>query len=88
MVTEQEHQRAIAKAEAELQVDVFLGILQERYGLQAGEIREILDDIRWVRGYRSGTIRAQRAAVVSVFALVLAGLASALWEGIKQSLRR
>lgn len=87
MATEQERQDAIVRAEAELQVEAFLGILQDRYNLKPAEIHEILDDLRWVRKYRDGVTRVQWAATLGVIALAVSGLVAALWEGIKQVMR-
>ena len=87
MVSEQERQNAIARAEAEIQVEAFLGILQDRYDLKSEDIREILDDLKWVRRYRTGVIRIQWTATLGILAVAISGLVAALWKGLIASIR-
>ena len=87
MVTKEQRDDAEARIQAELQVEAFLDLLQKRYGFQSADIPQILDDMRWVREHRTGINRVSWSIALGILALALSGIASALWEGIKHTVR-
>ena len=83
MVTEQERQNAIARAEAEIQFEAVLA----SHNIKLEDLQEIIDNSKWVTGLRTGVIRVQWATALGILALAVSGLMAALWEGIKHSMR-
>jgi len=69
---------------AEKQVEAFIEILRFRYGLTEADIPEILDTAKWAVKHRSRIDKAIGFAVISIIGLIVAGVAAALWEGLKQ----
>lgn len=70
---------------AALQVDAFVEIVSRRYGITPADI---VETVRWVRERRAATERMRNFATASLLGTVLAGLLLALWEGVKDLLRR
>lgn len=87
MVTKQEKDDAERRVEAELQVEAFLDMLQRRYGLKPEDIPAILDDMRWVREHRHGINRVSWSVALGILAIAISGVAAAVWEGLKHTLR-
>ena len=76
------------KEEAVQLVDAFLEILRHRWGIKEEDIPQLLEDIRWLRSQRAGMRRLSWTIVLAVVTSAVAGLSLAIWEGIKQVLRR
>ena len=87
MVTKQEKEDAERRVEAELQVEAFLDMLQRRYGLKSEDVPAILDDLRWVREHRHGINRVSWSVALGILAIAISGVAAAVWEGLKHTLR-
>jgi hypothetical protein len=87
MVTKQEKEDAERRVEAELQVEAFLDMLQRRYGLKSEDVPAILDDLRWVREHRHGINRVSWSVALEILAIAISGVAAAVWEGLKHTLR-
>ncbi len=87
MVTKQEKDDAERRGEAELQVEAFLEMLQRRYGLKPEDVPAILDDMRWVREHRHGINRVSWSVALGILAIAISGVAAAVWEGVKHTLR-
>lgn len=87
MTTSKERTDAEYRIQAEIQVGAFLDILQKRYGLEPNDIPRILDDLRWLREHRTGINRVSWSVALGILALALSGVATALWEGIKHTVR-
>lgn len=87
MVTKQEKDDAERRVEAELQVEAFLDMLQRRYGLKSEDVPAILDDLRWVREHRHGINRVSWSVALGILAIAISGVAAAVWEGLKHTLR-
>jgi len=82
-----EHDATERRISAELQVEAFMDLLQKRYGLKSEDIPSILDDLRWVREHRTGINRITWNVALGILTLAIAGLATAMWEGIKHNIR-
>lgn len=87
MVTKEQRDDAERRVEAELQVEVFLVLLEKRFGLKSEDVPAILDDMRWVREHRNGINRISWSVALGILAIALSGVAAAIWEGLKQTLR-
>ena len=87
MVTKQEKEDAERRVEAELQVEAFLDMLQHRYGLKSEDVPALLDDLRWVREHRHGINRVSWSVALGILAIAISGVAAAVWEGLKHTLR-
>lgn len=87
MVTKQEKEDAERRVEAELQVEAFLDMLQRRYGLKSEDVPAILDDLRWVREHRHGINRVSWSVALGILTIAISGVAAAVWEGLKHTLR-
>lgn len=87
MVTKQEKDDAERRVEAEIQVEAFLDMLQRRYGLKSEDVPAILDDLRWVREHRHGINRVSWSVALGILAIAISGVAAAVWEGLKHTLR-
>ena len=87
MVTKQEKEDAERRVEAERQVEAFLDMLQRRYGLKSEDVPAILDDLRWVREHRHGINRVSWSVALGILAIAISGVAAAVWEGLKHTLR-
>jgi len=67
---------------AKVQVEAFLEALSLETGVGNEEVRELLEDIRWVRKYRRAAARAGWAAALAIAAAIAVAFASALWLGV------
>ena len=61
------------------QVRMFLAEL----GAERGDLREIMESLRWIREHREFMKRLQTGSVTAIISLCCAAVASALWVGIK-----
>ena len=52
-------------------------------GAERGDLREIMDSLRWIREHREFMKRLQTGSVTAIISLCCAAIASALWVGIK-----
>ena len=71
---------------AERQVEAFLRIMSTRYGLKEDEIPELLDNMKWVVKHRKHIDNSGTYALFILLGLVVTGLVTAMWEGIKHML--
>lgn len=74
-----EHERAAVAQ----QVDYFIEVLSQRYGLTP---MEVVETVRWVRDRKEFLARARMSGAMSLLGLVIAAMAVALWEGVKAML--
>ncbi len=87
MITKEQRDDAERRVEAELQIEAFLSILEKRFGLKSEDVPAILDDLRWVREHRNGINRVSWSVALGILAIAISGVAAAVWEGIKHTLR-
>ncbi len=87
MVTKEQRDDAERRVEAEFQVSAFLTLLENRYGLKSEDVPQILDDLRWVREHRAGINRVSWSVALGILAIAISGVAAAVWEGLKHTLK-
>lgn len=75
-------QRAIAEAQSEF----FVSTLLRRYGLNETDVPEILDSLRWMKEHRAFMQRVQSGGTLSLIALLVTAIGSAVWQGVKSML--
>ena len=52
-------------------------------GAERGDLREIMESLRWIREHREFMKRLQTGSVTAIISLCCAAVASAIWVGIK-----
>lgn len=82
-----EHERVRWNSAAE-QVDAFIKIVQNRYGIQEKEIPVLLDGLRWAAEHKRNLEKMGTTAMLTLLGMVLTGMGLAIWEGLKTLLRR
>lgn len=73
------------KEHAAMQVDAFVRILAERYGI---EPHEIVESVRWVQERRRTIDRMRSFAAASLIGTIISAMLVLLWEGFKEFGRR
>ena len=71
------------KLAAEAQVDYFTEVVLKRYGFNHNDLPEILDSLRWIKEHRSFMQRIQTGGTMSLIALLVTAIGSAIWQGAK-----
>ena len=71
------------RIKAEEQVEVFIQLLTNRWGIKENEIPEIIDTIRWTVKHRAGISRITWHASLGVIGMAVMGLMALMWEGLK-----
>lgn len=74
-----------SKAQAAVLADQVLQIIAERHGFTASQLA---DAVKWVERRRLSGEKLKSSAITSVLGLVATALSLALWEGVKELLRR
>lgn len=72
--------------QAEKHVEVFIEILQKRYGITEEEIPKLLDGIRWANKHKTNIEGISMKALYTITIMIVTGVGIVLWEGFKQLL--
>ena len=80
MTDTEEVQREVAEA----QLRAFLEIIATDYGLDREGLRQLSEDLRWIRGYRQTLGRYSDLFSRSIIGALALALLVAIWEGLKQ----
>ncbi len=73
-----------ARQVAEAQVRAFLEIIATDYGLDREGLRQLSEDLRWIRSYRLTLGRYSDLFSRSIIGALTLALLVAIWEGLKQ----
>ncbi len=65
------------------QVDHFMTVLLNRYGLQQQDVPKILDSLRWLQEHKAFIERIKSGGALSLVSILIMALASAVWQGVK-----
>ena len=76
----QHHLNADQRNEIVLQVDHFVRVLADRYGVTPNEV---VETVRWVKERKASDDRLTNAARTALIGIVLSAILLALWEGVK-----
>lgn len=68
-----------------LQADYIIKILSERYGITPGQV---VSAVQWVEDRKQNGERVKQTGLTSVIGIVITALLIAVWEGVKDVLRR
>jgi hypothetical protein len=71
------------RAKVVMQVEHFITILSQRYGI---EPTEVVEAVKWVQAHKLSTERLQQAGIKSILSIVLTALALSIWEGARSFL--
>lgn len=82
---EDHHLNERQREEIALQVDTFVRVLADRYGVQPADV---VDTVKWVKERRETDRRLHSAAVVALVGILISAACIALWEGFKAALAR
>lgn len=69
----------------EVQVEHFLHLIHERYGISMAEVLEL---VHWARAQRDRQTKLTVAGYASLLGIIITGLVMAIVEGIRAWLRR
>jgi hypothetical protein len=67
------------KYKVTLQVDHFIEILSQRYGI---EPTEVIDAVKWVRERKKFSEAVQNATTISFLGVLISAFLFALWQGV------
>lgn len=68
---------------AQQQVEAFLRVIREEYGIGLEAIGQVRDDLHWLRQYRQRIETASGFALRALVTAVTVGTVLAIWEGLK-----
>jgi len=84
-VEQQHHLTDREREQIALEVDKFVRVMSERYGVEPAEV---VETVAWVKERRESDKRIRTAVMVAVLGSVISALVIAIWEGTKILLRR
>ena len=82
---EEHHLTPEERHRVEMQVEHFLRLIHERYGISMTEVLEL---VHWARAQRDRQTKLTAAGYASLLGIVITGMVMALVEGVKAWLRR
>lgn len=77
---DQHHLSERDRREIAVQVDEFVQVLANRYGVTPADV---VETVRWVKAKKDADLKMQNAGTNAIIGLILTAVAIALWEGFK-----
>lgn len=69
-------------------VESFFRELEVTYGLENKNIRDLFEDLEWIRQYRNNISKYGEHGIRTIMGVIVLGFAIAIWEGIKLFIHR